>query len=204
MRCPDQDLASELAGSKFSIQLRFLQLEAQVVSNSQDCLRSSSCKRRLCQLLLLSQVQVPPIVYLVGDGSIDARAKRRLGNQTVEPRKGLLEELAGPAQFRPWVAGPRIVPKISILGEPSTNLQPPGFLSFNPLFEIWMWTYSGNSFVKWWKWTSCWAGSIQTHSVPETDVNIIIYDINIAFKHMAGNVLEGFFGWNLSQCSCSH
>jgi len=41
----------------------------------------------------------------VGDGSIDARAKRRLGNQTVEPRKGLLEELAGPAQFRPWVAG---------------------------------------------------------------------------------------------------
>ena len=65
--------------------------------------------------MLLSQVQVPPIVYLVGDGSIDARAKRRLGNQTVEPRKGLLEELAGPAQFRPWVAGPTIVPKISIL-----------------------------------------------------------------------------------------
>ena len=116
VRCPDQDLARELAGSKFSIQLRLLQLEAQVVSDSQDCLRSSSCKRRLCQLLLLSQVQVPPIVYLVGDGSIDARAKRRLGNQTVEPRKGLLEELAGPAQFRPWVAGPRIVPKISILG----------------------------------------------------------------------------------------
>ena len=89
MRCPDQDLASELAGSKFSIQLRFLQLEAQVVSNSQDFLRSSSCKRRL---LLLSQVQVPPIVYLVGDGSIDARAKRRLGSQMVEPRRGLLEE----------------------------------------------------------------------------------------------------------------
>ena len=133
VRCPDQDLARELAGSKFSIQLRLLQLEAQVVSNSQDCLRSSSCKRRL---LLLSQVQVSPIVYLVDDGSIDARAKRRLGSQTVEPRRGLLEELAGPAQFRPWVAGPTIVSKISILGEPSTNLQPLCFLSFNPLFEI--------------------------------------------------------------------
>ena len=34
-----------------------------------------------------------------------------------EPRRAFLEELEGPPQFRPWVAGPEIMPKISILGE---------------------------------------------------------------------------------------
>ena len=69
--------------------------------------------------MLLSQVQVSPIVHLAAEevGSIDARERRRAGRKVEEPRRAFLEELEGPPQFRPWVAGPEIMPKISILGE---------------------------------------------------------------------------------------
>ena len=57
-------------------------------------------------------------VYLA-DGSIDARVRRggSRRRKQKEPRRGLLEELDGPPQFKPWVAGPGIMSKISILGD---------------------------------------------------------------------------------------
>ena len=56
-------------------------------------------------------------VYLVV-GSIDARVRRRGSRRREEQEaiRGLLEELEGPPQFNPWVAGPGIISKISILG----------------------------------------------------------------------------------------
>ena len=69
--------------------------------------------------MLLSKVQVARIVYLaaVDGGSIDARAKRRrAGREIEEPRRGLqLEELEGPPQFKPWVAGPAIIQRLAFL-----------------------------------------------------------------------------------------
>ena len=57
-------------------------------------------------------------VYLVV-GSIEARVRRggsRRRNEEQEAIRGLLEELEGPPQFNPWVAGPAIMSTISIPG----------------------------------------------------------------------------------------
>ena len=85
-----------------------------IVSDHQDYLKNS----RMSVIAAFSGPGLTNCVYLA-DGSIDARVKRSGSRRRKqeEPRSGLLEELEGPPQFKPWVAGPGIMSKISILGD---------------------------------------------------------------------------------------
>ena len=71
-----------------------------------------------------------PLIFL-NFSHIDAKGKKRT-KIVKEPRRVLLEELAGPLQFRPWVAGPEIIMKWLAFLERIVL----GFLNFNPLFLV--------------------------------------------------------------------